>query len=372
MNNQSISAHQTGAIAGILLFTLKMSSLPSLFYKYNKTGAILSVITVVVLNALFLGLVVWLKQKYKNMSLYAILSEKLGVFLTIIIYFVFFALFFLKLLLMVSDAFTFIKDVADDEYSIFKVFLCFLPIIATMAFSGLKNVARTCEFFLPVVILCLITAISFSIIPINAWSFGSLIKEGASGFFNSIFRLSFWTGDLFALLIFLDKIELKKGKVKEMFLPFSFMAIILIVLYFLYYVLYQETSIFHVNLLNDVVQYAIGTSKGWHMDIFAIIVYIINMYLQGAVLIYCASECLKQLLNYKNTKISLFVIVLGLLCAEFLYLTDYLNYVAFAENILCYFSSITIVLIILLLLIFVVFKKDAKNSTPQNQLGAGE
>lgn len=361
MSNESISPHQVGIISGVLLFTLKITSLPSLIYKYNGVGAILSFLAVITLNVLFLILVVWFKQKYPNISFYQLIKEKLGVIIAKLLYLAFFLLFFFKLLLMISDGYTFIKDVADDEFNIFNVFICFLPIISSLAYSGIRNIGRTCEFFIPFVILCFILAISFSVVPTQEMALGSLVSRGFSGFFNSIFRLSFWTGDLFAIVVFMDKMEIKKGKLKQIFVPFAILTAILIVLYLLYFILYQETSIIHVNLINDVVEYAVGTSKGWHMDFFAIIVYMINMFLQGGILLYCANECLKSVLNFKYNVISLFTINLALMIAEFLYLTDYLSYIAFAENRLCYFSAITLVIVPIIILILTLTKKGSRN-----------
>lgn len=363
MNNETISPHQVGVISGLLLFTLKMTSLPSLIYKYNGIGAILSFITVIALNVLFLMLVVWFKQKYPSITLYDLLKNKLGVVVAKILYFLFFSLFFFKLLLMISDGFTFIKDVADDEFTIFNIFVCFLPIISALAYSGIRNIGRTCEFFVPFIVICLILAISFSIVPPREIALGSLVSRGFEGFFNSIFRLSFWTGDLFAIVIFLDKLEIKKGKLSQLFIPFGLLTTLLIIIYMLYFTLYQETSVIHVNLINDVVQYAIGTSKGWHMDFFAIIVFMINMFLQGSILLYCANECVKKIFNYNYSVISLSAINLLLVGAEFLYLTDYLSYIEFAENRLCYFSTITIILVPLIILILTLSKRKNKDET---------
>lgn len=357
MNKETISAHQTGVLAGILLFTLKMTSLPSILYKYNGTGALISVIVVITLNVLFLWLVVWVKQKYSNISMYDLLKAKLGTFITKILYILFFSFFFLKLLLMIGDSYSFLKDVADEEISLITVLICFLPIIATLAYSGIRNIGRTSEFFLPFIILSLVTAVAFSIVPITSFDFGSLTKDGFGGFFNSIFRTSFWTGDLFAILIFLDKIDIKKGKLKNMFFPLITMAVVFVGLYVLYFILYQEISIFHVNIIYDVVQYAIGTSKGWHMDFFAIVVFMINIYLQGAILLYCANECLKKTIKFDCNGVTLSAIIIALVATDFLYLTDYLSYIAFAENVLCYFSAITILFVPLVLIIIVLTKK---------------
>lgn len=358
---QKISAHQMGAIAGILFWTLKMSTLPSLAYEYNGTGSVLSAMFVILLNFGFLWLIVWIKQKYNNLSLYGIFSQKIGVFLTKLLYFVFFAFFILKLLLMLSDSFTFIRDVADDEFSILNLFICFLPVITALAYSGIKSIGRTAEFFYPLIAFSLILLIVFAFVPITNWGLGSLIQNGFSGFFNSIFRLSFYTGDLFALLIFLDKLEIQKGKKRQLFIPFCVMALLLLVIYIVYYIFYQETSMFHTNVLNDIVQYAIGTSGGWHMDIFAIVAFMFNILIQGGILLYCANDCLKKLIGFEYDIMTLIFINILLIGIESLYLTDYLRYVAFAENVLCYFAFAILLLIPLILIICLITKKGKKN-----------
>lgn len=361
MEQQKISMHQMGVIAGILFFTLKMSALPSLIYEYNKTGAILSTIFVILLNFGFLWLVVWIKQKYKNLSLYAIFCKKIGILLTKIIYFVFFAFFVLKLLLLLSDSFTFIKDVADEEFSILNLFICFLPVITALAYSGIKAMGRTAEFFFPQIIVALVLLIIFAFVPINSWGLGSLVQNGFWGFFNSIFRLSFYTGDLFVLLIFLDKLEYKKDKKLQLFLPFCIMAILLLIIYIVYYIFYQETAMFHTNALNDIVQYVIGTSSGWHMDIFAIIVFMLNIFIQGGILLYCANDCIKKIIGYEYDMMSLIFLNILLVGGEYLFLTDYLKYVAFAENVLCYFAFGVIVVVPLVLILCLIGKKEINN-----------
>ena len=361
MDEQKISAHQLGVIAGILFFTLKMSTLPSLIYEYNGTGAVLSTLFVILLNFGFLWLIVWIKKKYKNMSLFDIFCQKIGKFATKLLYFIFFAFFVLKLLLMLSDSFTFIKDVADEEFSIFNLFICFLPVISALAYSGIRSLGRTAEFFFPLIVFSLVLLIAFSFVPISSWGLGDLIQNGFSGFFNSIFRLSFWTGDLFALLIFLDKLEIKQGKKHQLFVPFCVMAVLLLIIYIVYYIFYQETSMFHTNVLNDIVQYAIGTSGGWHMDIFAIVAFMFNIYIQGAVLLYCANDCLKKVIGYEYDVMTFIFINILLVGIEYLYLTDYLRYVAFAKNILCYFAFGILLLVPILLAVCLISKKGKKN-----------
>lgn len=356
-NNKPISAHQAGVIAGILLFTLKMTSLPSLIYEYTKTGAVLATAVVMALNILFLCVIVWLKKKFGGLSLYEIFEKYLGKIFTKILYLSFFAFFILKILLMVSDGFTFIIDVADEEFSVFHFFICFFPLITAVAYSGIRTISRTCEFFFPFIIISLILTLTFSFVGIGTWGLGSVTQVGFGGYVESIYKLSFWTGDLFALLIFVDKIQIKKGEIKHLFTPFIIMVAFLMAIFIVYFTLYKETTIFHTNVLYDIIQYAIGASTGWHMDIFAIIVFMLNLFLQGSILMYCASSCLEKVFEFKESKIYLFFSNVVLLMSEYLFLNDYLEYIYFAKNYLCHFSTINIILVNVILLYILIFKK---------------
>ena len=310
---------------------------------------------------LFIGIVIWLKSKYKHESLYTIFVQNLGVILTKILYFIFFFFFIAKLLALFSDGFGFIRDVADEEFTSFQFLICFIPVCCALAVSGIRNIGRTAEFFFPYIMIGLAISILLSFVPIDIWGVGTQIKGTFNGFFRSLTELSFWNGDLFALLIFIDKIEINKKEVKRLIIPFVVIGLLLTGTYAVYYSLYQQTSVFHTNMLYDIVQYAIGTSSGWHMDIFAIIVFSICILLQGGIFTYCANDCLKKIFSYDNDKITISAIVLLLIFDNFLYLDDYFEFVTYAKVYLSWFATI-IILLVPLLLTFIVLKRSSTNA----------
>jgi len=354
MTKKSISAHQLGVISGILLLTLKMTSLPSLMYEYGQTGGILNVIAFIGFDFLFLYLIILVKRIFPKTTLYEILKKYLGVFITKLLYVIFFLFFIFKILSIMSDSFTFIKDVVDEDFSIVKVFICFLPVISYLAFTGIRNIARTSEFFFPAIIVCLVVISVFAFVPIDSWELGDITRAGFGNFMESFFRLSFWTGDLFALLLFFDKIEIKKEETKKAFAPLVILSFFYLIGMFVYFLVYQQTAIYHTNAIVDVLQYAVGATNGWRMDIFSIICYMLCVFIQSAIFMFCASESLKKLFNYKFSKVRIIFINIVLVVAEYLFLTDYLKYVVFAKNILCYFSTITMFLIPLIMIIILI------------------
>lgn len=364
MNSDSISCHQAGVIAGFMLLVLKLTSFPSLMADCSEVGSILSLIIICLFNVGIIALIFWIKRKYNNKSLYSILSSAIGGFLTKVIYFILFVFFILKLLSLVDDGFGFIRDIADDEFTYFNFVICFFPVICALAYSGIRNLARTCEFFYPFVLIGFFVAILFSFAPISFWGVGSLSRLNLNCFTTILGDLSFWNGDLFVLLIFVDKIELKKGKIRQLFSPIIIMSIFLIISYIIYFSLYQQTSILHTNMIFDIIEYSIGTSSGWHMDIFAIIIYMVSLFLQGAIYVFSAGVAVSKIFNFHNRRITYAGIVGSIIIVQFLYLNDYLKYIVFAIDYLSIFTSVLLIAVPIMLILMILLKRreDAGNT----------
>ena len=187
--NENISAHQTGVMASILLFTLKLTNLPSFLFESSGTGAIIDISIICLVNILFIGIIVWIKYKHKNKSFYDILSKTIGTFLTKVIYLILLTFFIFKILSIVSNGYVFIKDVADEEFTMAKFMICFLPVVCALAYTGIKNIGRTCEFFYPFILMGLLISILFSFVPISFWGVGNIFRNGIITHFCEVFFL---------------------------------------------------------------------------------------------------------------------------------------------------------------------------------------
>lgn len=355
--SNTISCHQVGIIAGAMLLVLKLTSLPSLLYTGSEMGGVISIALICLFNIAFLALIVFVKKKHKNCNLYSIFCNIFGKIVTKLVYFVLFVFFMFKLLALVDDGFGFVRDVADEEFTFFNYIICFFPVIVALAYSGIRNLSRTAEFFFPFVLIGLFISIIFSFAPLNFFGLGAVSRINFGDTFSKLYELSFWNGDLFAILIFMDRIDLSKGKIRHIFSPIILVSIFLIAGYSMYYSLYQQTSILHSNMIFDIVEYTIGTSSGWHMDIFAIIVFVVCLYLQGGIYLYCCVKTIERVFAFNNQYIIYAGIIFTLILVQFLYLNDYLKYVIFAKTYLSVFGAILLILIPLLMIATIVFKR---------------
>lgn len=354
----SVSSHQVGVMTALLFVTLKLSSFPSLLYRFSGNNSIWVFLGFILINFVFIGLIIWIKSRHPDKSLYDIFKDIFGVVLTKIIYILLFAFFIFKLLSLCSDGYTFIKETCHKGLALAVFLVCFLPVITSMAYSGIRNIARTCEFFYPILIIFVVVILVFSSVPIYSLSSKLVIEFNVPIIFDSVFNLAFWMGDIFAILIILDKIDLKKQKLGQLFSPLVITSILIFLLYVIYFALYTRTSDFYTNAILDILQYAVSTTDGWHMDILSILVYMISILLEGAIFMYVAKESISKALHYKYSKVTYFAILCLLISIEFLYLNDYLAYVDFAKNILHYF---VFGLIVLLLILFIAILKKEKN-----------
>ena len=88
MKNNTISCHQAGVIAGIMMLVLKLTSLPSLMYSCSEIGGVISIFLMCGFSIIILALILWLKNKYNNMNFFDILSKFLTKIGAKIVYFV--------------------------------------------------------------------------------------------------------------------------------------------------------------------------------------------------------------------------------------------------------------------------------------------
>ena len=102
MRSNTISCHQAGVIAGVMTLVLKLTNLPSLLYTGSEIGGVLSIILICSYYIIFLSLIVWLKKKYNDLSLFEIMSKFLTKFGARIIYLILFIFFIFKILALLE------------------------------------------------------------------------------------------------------------------------------------------------------------------------------------------------------------------------------------------------------------------------------
>ena len=234
----AINVNQTAFFCSVMLLASKLLILPSLMFKSNAYGGLITIIVMFVFELAILFLLIKIKEKYPNNTFFDLLSSFCGVILTRIIYLVLFVFFVLKMIYVSHETFNFLKLVLYENADLFVYYICLLPVINALAYKGLKSFARTLEVFYFIIIVGVIICSLMWIPSITNLSFNIFENNGWSGLLQSLFKYGFWFCDFAFLFIILDKIKLENNFGTKIMRYSLFTMLIVIFMLFSYYFVY--------------------------------------------------------------------------------------------------------------------------------------
>ena len=298
--NDEITGRQAGSLCAISMLALKLVTLPSILYQLAKTSGLVSAFCLFLIDFFGLYLILRLKQKFPNLSLYDLLNKTIGKVLAKAIYIIIYCFMLLKLIFIVNEAVSYTQAIVDEEFSNVMFLMCFLPVISAVAHSGLKSTARTCEVGFIFVILGLIVCLFLSETTTSFMKLSSIFESSPLNILSSSFSTSIWFVDFLFLLIIMDKIKIEKDFTKRIFNLIIFVFIILSIFYFIYFRLFRNTAFLHKNAIADVTQYNRNIGNVGNIDIISILVYLFVIYFQGAIYMSCMRICFEKIIGQVN------------------------------------------------------------------------
>lgn len=363
-----ITTRQTGCFCAISMLALKLVTLPSLLYEFAGTSGLIVALILFLFDFLALFLILRLKNKYKNMSLFEILHKYLGTFLAKSIYLIIFIFLIFKYLMIINEAVAYTQAIVDEDFTIIMFLMCFLPVTTAVAYSGLKSTARTCEFGFIFVIIGLVVCLFLAETTTGFMKLGSIFETKITKILSSSFSCSIWFIDFLFLLIIMDKIKVEKNMKKRIFNVVIFIFLILAVFYVIYFRLFRTTSFLHKNAIADVTQYNRNIGNVGNVDIISILVYLFVIFFQGAIYMSALKICFEKIVGYQNSTHALIFINILIICLEFFAFYNLQKIIDFYFN---YFKYIYVFLWLIILWLTIAKKETknvSKNKTNKKQL----
>ena len=310
--NDTASPRQLAISSVLMLFSIKLITFPSIIFGELKTDALIMFILMLTIDLGVLFSVLYIKKQFPEMSCFQILEKFFGRVLTKIITLLLALFFFGKLLYLVVEGFSFLRDTLLEEANMILFLFCFIPVINALAHSNFRAFMRTSEFFFFSIVGALIICLFLSFVEIDNNMLSPLFDVDAGTFFKSLFQKLMWFGDYIYIFVLIDKIEKNKKNIKKTMLKYNIFAIILSgVFYFAYYRLFQTTSVVHTGAVLDIVQFSARIGNVGKIDIIPINVVMFAIFFQGAIYLLCTKKSLDNL--YKKSTINSFIINI-LLC----------------------------------------------------------
>ena len=362
----TLTGKQAGLFCSLMIFTSKILVLPSLFYETNKFGGIFCLIIILFLELLFLHFLIRIKIKYPDLNLKKLFTNKLGKILIYAIFLMFLIFFYLKFLYLIQECFSFFKKTLFEEAPIATYLLCLLPVITACVYKGLKPFGRTLELFYLVIIIGFVFGTIIWITQASTFSLSLASNNGLSGLISGVLDYAFWFGDFFFIVLFFDKIQLKKDEIKSLyFFPIS-SAVVLVIFYFSYFFIYQTTSFTHVNAVVDIIQFATNLGSVGRVDLIQILVVMFLLFFNSGLHLFCIVECMKNLLPFTHRAQPLIVFNVITIPVFYLLRNNINNLVIFYSEVLKYFSVFVVFVFPIIFLIVCYFKIQIKKKISKN------
>lgn len=286
---KQISIRQCGVIIVMCIFANKILLMPSLMYEKTSADSIFVLLLLFLLDAIILPIFIKLKSVYKDKKFYDILKEKLGTFFTKVIYLALIVFFFFKCLLVFSITYVYFKQQIYQDEFIFLALIAFLPVINHAVLVGIRSFSRTIEMFFLIIIAGFVVCLAISLFtPISTPIFFS---STAQDFLYSMHNHIFAFGDFIFLFLIMDKVDFKKGKVKQLY-GYSLVGIgLVVVLFYLFYAKYQTTAFMHNNALADLLVFSVQFNAIGRLDIIAMLTIMFITLFQMEIFSYGFCEC---------------------------------------------------------------------------------
>lgn len=295
-----INYRQMSILVFMCFVSLKLLALPSLLYVDCENMGWFVALVLMAVDGIYAFLIVDLIKKNQNKNVYEFMKQTVGTFMAKVILFLF-LLRFMLMLTNISKGLEFF--VVENFYTDFKWTLFILPLIiliSFMVYKGIRNIARVNELmYIPIAVGVLYIAFK-SIAGVDILTFLPLFKDGFKPILNAGFNHSCWFGSSTFLIMLFGRVDFKHERKRKLVFYVVFAIVIIQLMYFVFYGLYESTSPTHTYAISDVSQFISERSSvdalSWLIGSF----WIVGQVLQIAIYGFCFCQCFKSVFNVKN------------------------------------------------------------------------
>ena len=332
-----INYQQLSVMLFMSFISLKFLVLPSVLYIDSGNMSWLVVLVLMIIDGLYAILLINLMKKNQFKNINDFMKETLGVFLSKVIFIVL-AVHFALQLANITKGLEFF--VIENFYNNFSWILFSLPLVAVVGFmiyKGIRNIARVQEmFYLSIIIGCIYIAIK-SFADVDPLVYLPMFKDGITPLLCGGFKHFNWFGSSIFLIMLFGKVDFSIGKKGTSFKYVVFAILLVQLIYFVFYGLFDITSPTHTFAIGDISQFSSSKSFIDELSWLVVSLWVVTQSIQIAVLGYCLVLCIMYLFNIKSK------LIVVLLVDVYIFLLGYIGSVTinFEHIFFTPFASIT-------------------------------
>ena len=319
---------------------LKFLVLPSVLYLHSENASWFVVLVLMIIDGIYALLTISLMRKNQNKNISEFMNECVGPVLTKFFLLVLAIKFFLNVANIVKGMEFF---VTENFYNNFSWILFILPLIALtgfMIFKGLRNIVRVQEmFWLAIVVGCVYISVK-SLGDVEPLAYLPLFKDGFMPLIDSGYTHLSWFGSSTFLLAIFGKVDFSTKKKNNCILYIIFAILLVQLVYFIFYGLFELTSPTHTFAISDISQYSSSKSIIDELSWLMVSLWVVAQSIQIALYGYCLVKVLMYLFNIKS-KLTM-IIVLDIMIFSLSYLG--IKTINLEQILFTHFASITTII----------------------------
>lgn len=303
-----INYRQMCVMLFLSFIALKFLVLPSVLYLHSENSSWFVVLILMIIDGLYALLTISLMRKNQNKNIREFMTECFGTFLTKIFLLILAIKFFLQVANIVKGMEFF---VVENFYNNYHWVLFILPLVALtgfMMYKGLRNIARVQEmFWLAIVIGCVYIAFK-SLTDIEPLVYLPMFKDGFIPLVDSGYSHLSWFGSSTFLLAIFGKVDFSTEKKNNAWIFILFSILLVQLIYFVFYGLFESTSPTHTFAISDISQYSSSKSIIDELSWLVVSLWVVTQSIQIALYGYCLVKVLMYIFNIKS-KLTMIVII---------------------------------------------------------------
>ena len=275
-------------------------------------------LALMIIDGLYVFVILDLMKKSGEKNIYEFMKSCLGKVISKIIL----ILLILKYALVIGNISKglefFVVENLYSEYNWFVFVLPLMILIGFMIYKGIRNIARVSEMVCWAIVIGLIYIALKALSGIDVLSFLPFFKDGVQPLLNSAYRHISWFGSATFLFMLFGFVDFRSEKKLKMIKYIIFAILIVQLLYFVFYGLFEITSPTHNYCISDISQFSSTYSAIDELSWLVVSMWIVAQAVQLALYSYCLAQALKFLFDIKGNILPIIIVILYLLMWSFI------------------------------------------------------
>lgn len=313
-----INYRQLSIITFMSFIALKFLALPSLLYIESKNMSMFVSLILMIIDGLYAFVILDLMKKSGEKNIYEFMKNCFGTVATKIVL----ILLIIKYALVagnISKGLEFF--VVENLYTEFDWFVFVLPLmilVGFMVYKGIRNIARVSEMVCWAIVIGLIYIALKALSGIDILSYLPFFKDGFKPLVDSAWIHLSWFGSATFMFMLFGFVDFREEKKSKMIRYIIFAILIVELLYFVFYGLFEVTSPTHNYCISDISQFSSTYSAIDELSWLVVSMWIVAQAVQLALYSYCLAQAIKFLFDIKNNTLPIIIVVLYIFAWSFI------------------------------------------------------